>query len=509
MLLKAKFLPYNFYIARLMPTKAKFSPRYYDDKLFRALIENISDAIALLDKQGRLLYISPSATRVLGYPPEEVIGQSAFSFIHPQDVNRIRKLLATLVKKPSSRVTAEYRLLHKDGSWRWFEGIATNLLNNPSVNAVVATYHDITERKKGREALIQSEARFKKLVDSNVVGIYLMEDEKITEANDAFLKLLGYSKKDLKEDKIKYWDLTPAEHRAATVSSLREIKEQGTSSPIKKEYFRKNGSRVPVLVGKVLLRSKPLQWIGLVLDQTEQKELEDRKDSFISMTSHELKTPVTTIKVFNQLLQQRFNALGDTSSLTYLLKMDEQITRLTELVEDLLDLSKIEAGQLTLKKEFFYISDLIEETVDYLQEIFPTHQIIIDQSISQKVWADKHRIEQVLINLISNAVKYSPKTDKVSISSGLLSDKLVIKVTDFGIGISAADQKHIFERFYRVYKGEEKTYPGLGMGLYISYLIIRRHGGAIKVESTKNKGSTFMVTLPIKKTLTALKPLVV
>lgn len=477
---------------------AKFKPQYFDDKLFRALIENISDAIALLDENSRVLYISPSAVRVLGYSPEEVVGRIAFDFIHPEDLDKIQTLLSQVLKKPGESISAEYRLIHKDGSWRWFEGVATNLLYLPNVQAIVATYHDITKRKENQEALMRSEARLRRLIDSNIVGVMLVETQKILEANDAFLKIVGYTRKDLKEGKLQWRKLTPPEYMSLTLKHLEEIKRNGSCPPFEKEYIRKDGTRVPILIGKALLQKEPFEWVSFVVDLTDRKELEDRKDAFISMASHELKTPVTTIKVFNQLLQQKYSQVEDAATLTYLLKMDDQINRLTELVEDLLDLSKIQSGQLSLKREPFYMNDLVDETVEYLQELFPSHKIHIIRNDAQKISADKHRIEQVLINLISNAIKYSPGADQIIISSAMQQESLVVAVRDFGIGIAKKDQKNLFDRFYRVQEEKQKTYPGLGIGLYISNEIVIRHGGKIWFESSRNKGSTFYFSTPVR-----------
>lgn len=147
------------------------------------------------------------------------------------------------------------------------------------------------------------------------------------------------------------------------------------------------------------------------------------------------------------------------------------------------------------KKEEFPIDDLVTETLDSIQSIAPTHKLILDGQTRSNVFADKDRIRQVLINFINNAIKYSPKADKVVISTSKDRDTVTIKVTDFGMGIPKAEQKKIFDRFYQA-EAHGQTFSGLGLGLYISSEIIKRHNGRIGVESNEGKGSTFYFTIP-------------
>lgn len=234
----------------------------------------------------------------------------------------------------------------------------------------------------------------------------------------------------------------------------------------------------------------------------ERKRLEERKDEFISMASHELKTPITTIKGYTQILNQLLkDGSGSVAKykrlLTFVGKMDEQLNRLTELVNDLLDVSKIQAGKLQLKKEKVDINDLTKDVVSDIQMISQNHQIIFKKNTdNSKVLADKHLIAEVLINLISNAIKYSPKADKVIVQTKKESGSLVVSVQDFGIGISEKDQAKIFERFFQASNKIRESFSGLGLGLYICSEIISRHKGTIWVNSIKGKGSTISFSLP-------------
>ena len=230
---------------------------------------------------------------------------------------------------------------------------------------------------------------------------------------------------------------------------------------------------------------------------SEMKELETRKDTFITMASHELKTPITSVKGYVQLILSSLEK-GQEKELSPLLvrssliSVDKQITRLTRLISELLDLSKIETGTLELKKERFSLNELAIETVEDILYINPTYQINVFHEGEVIVNADKDRIGQVLINFLTNAIKYSPGKSRIDVSVYKTPDNRAgLSVKDDGIGIEKNEQDKIFERFYRASGKEEQTYPGFGIGLFIAKEFIQKHAGEIMVESEKGKGSVF------------------
>lgn len=237
----------------------------------------------------------------------------------------------------------------------------------------------------------------------------------------------------------------------------------------------------------------------IIRDMTIHKELDKRKDEFISIASHELKTPVTSVKVFNQIMQKTSLKRNDQEFLQYLNRMDRQINRLTEIITDLLDVSKIQAGKLEFNKELFDMNELVNETVENMQNVLEKHSIIVKGKATKNIFGDKDRIGQVLINFLTNAIKYSPNADKVIVKIIPQDNSITIGVQDFGIGISTEHLDKIFEPFYRVYNEAGKTFPGLGMGLHISQDIINRHDGTIWAESEIDQGSTFYFTLSYNK----------
>jgi signal transduction histidine kinase len=240
------------------------------------------------------------------------------------------------------------------------------------------------------------------------------------------------------------------------------------------------------------------------VDVTEQvkarqrsEELSRQKDEFIGIASHELKTPVTSLKSYAQLLERRFRREGDTRSAELLHKMDMQLNKLTDLVEDLLDVTKIENGQLEMHFSMFDANTLIKEVVEEIQLAAPGHRIVVDLGSSVPLFADRDRIGQVLTNLLTNAIKYSPRADTVVVKTVRTGDALITSVQDFGIGIPKEKQQHLFERFYRVDGDKQGTYPGLGLGLYVAAEFVKRHQGSISVESEEGQGTTVSFSLPL------------
>jgi signal transduction histidine kinase len=227
------------------------------------------------------------------------------------------------------------------------------------------------------------------------------------------------------------------------------------------------------------------------------KENQQKKDEFIGIASHELKTPLTTIKGYIEMLNTMEQ---EPVKKQFVEKAMVNVSKLERLIKDLLDVSKIQSGQLRLEMKDFNINDLLTETVNSVQMV-SSHQIIRQDKLKDEIiYGDRQRIEQVLLNLLSNAIKYSPGEHKVIIDSEKTDKELLIKIRDFGMGVTKDEQTDIFERFYRS-KGTSIHISGFGLGLYICRDIIRRHFGKIWVE-TADKGSIFIFSLPLKDSLT-------
>jgi PAS domain S-box-containing protein len=230
----------------------------------------------------------------------------------------------------------------------------------------------------------------------------------------------------------------------------------------------------------------------------QRKKLESQKDEFIGMASHELKTPVTSIKAYTQVLQLRFRKENNIKATDLLGKMDAQLDKLTNLISDLLDVTKIAGGKLQFQESYFDLNELVEEITEEVQRTTAKHKIVKELTESKTVWGDRDRIGQVITNFLTNAIKYSPDSDSIIVKTTTDAKKIKLSIQDFGVGIPQDAQNKVFDRFFRVDGLKQETYPGLGLGLYISSEIIKRHHGKIWVESKKEKGSIFCFALPLK-----------
>jgi signal transduction histidine kinase len=241
--------------------------------------------------------------------------------------------------------------------------------------------------------------------------------------------------------------------------------------------------------------------IALILTTSisERRELERRKDDFISMASHELKTPVTALKLYAQLLQKQIGKSKSSRKIVYLFsRFLSQIEKLDLLVSDLLDVSKINLNKLEFRKDYFDLNILVKEIVKLAKPDLKNHQVQIQGKVKDSIFADRDRIGQVLTNLLTNAAKYSPGNKRIKVSLKEQNKKVLVSVRDYGIGINPENQRKIFERFFRVRDGFETTFPGLGIGLYVSSVIVKKHEGDIFVKSRLGDGSTFIFTIPKK-----------
>jgi two-component system CheB/CheR fusion protein len=244
--------------------------------------------------------------------------------------------------------------------------------------------------------------------------------------------------------------------------------------------------------------NNPETMLGTILDITESKRDEIRKNDFIAMASHELKTPLTSLKAYIQLLAKKLNNNDDEFVANALTKAGNQVNKMANLIYGFLDLSRMESGKLQIKMQDFDINKLIAENIIEIQLTKNSHKIVFNADGAIMVYADRERIGQVLNNFLSNAVKYSPKDSTISITTKTCDNEIQVSVSDNGIGIKPKDQEKLFQRFYRVDNDEIKNISGFGIGLYLASEIIQRHKGKIWVNSKENKGSTFSFSLPIE-----------
>ncbi|EFH81226.1 PAS/PAC sensor signal transduction histidine kinase [Ktedonobacter racemifer DSM 44963] len=469
---------------------------------WRMLAETVPQLVWASSPDGRVEYWNQRWYAYTGSSIEHALGHGWSQFLHPDEYQHTLTVWHHALEM-GEPYEIEYRL--KDGQaegYRWF--LARGMPVRDETGQIVkwfGTSTDIENQKRTEEALRQSQERIRALIDSNIIGIVSVEGEGevLVEANEAFLHMTGYIQEDVRSRTLNRVKITPLEHAPFFQRAIQEVNARGQHTPLETELVCKDGSRLPVLVGSVIFQKRPRQIISFVLDNSARKELEQRKDDFINMASHELRNPLAALKMQTQLVRKRLEKQSHHEAATALSRVEGPVKQLERLIGELLDVSKIQAGKLEYLQEPVDLEALLHEVADTMQQISTTHAVVVRGAAPCTLIGDKGRLEQVFTNLISNAIKYSPDAKTVEIDLDASPEMVTIRVHDHGPGIPREQRDKIFERFYRVADPNQKAIPGLGMGLYIVAEIVKRHGGTITVDSEVGKGSTFTVTLPRKR----------
>ncbi len=239
-----------------------------------------------------------------------------------------------------------------------------------------------------------------------------------------------------------------------------------------------------------------VKWVGTFTDIEEQKQVEQKKDEFLSIASHELKTPLTSIKAYVQLLEKNIDKMDTGTVRNYLQRAETQLGKLSDLIADLLDISKIESGRMKFNKRRFNFETMLNSTIDLIRQTNQDAVITKTGSAGIELFGDDVRLEQVLINYLTNAIKYSPDHKEVQLHVEVSPEQeIIVKVSDKGVGIPIEKQDKLFQKFFRV-EDTSHRFQGLGIGLYICAEIIRRHNGTFGVVSEPGRGSTFYFSIP-------------
>jgi two-component system, chemotaxis family, CheB/CheR fusion protein len=418
--------------------------------------------------------------------------------LHPEDS---KATLQAIESSIAHRVPLdlEFRILTPEGNIRWILTKANVYYDRSNKGErMMGINIDITERKRAVEAIAESEKRFHALSENAPVMIWMSDaDQNCNYINRTWLLFTGKSLEDEvghgwhkgihPEDRDQFLKIYAEAHisRKPFQTDYRLKRHDG-------EYRWIMAHGVPRYLNEETFGG----FIGTCMDITDRINLEKQKDDFMSIASHELKTPVTSIKAYTQILHERFKKMNDENTAMMLGRLDSQIDKLTELINTLLDVARLQSRQMDYDHEEVSVYDFVKEIAEDLQGTFSSHQIVLELKGDGEMITDKARIAQVLTNLVSNAVKYSPGKKKVVLKTISNRDAVTFTVQDFGIGIAPEIQGHIFDRFFRASESEGNRVSGLGLGLYITAQIIRQQGGDIWLESTPGKGSSFFFSIP-------------
>jgi PAS domain S-box-containing protein len=481
--------------------------KFFSEKnaMLAAIVDSSDDAIIGKTLDGIITSWNKAAHKLFGYTENEVIGHH-ISLIIPQD--RLQEEDELIASIRQSKKVEHYKTVR-------LTKVGLEIPISLTVSPILGVFgevigaskiaRDISEQQTSEE----KQAMLAAIVNSSEDAIISKTlNGIITSWNKAAHKLFGYTDKEAIGKHISL--IIPTERLDEENTIISRIKEGLRVDHFETIRLKKDGGLIPISLsispikdysGKITGASKIARDITEEIDNREKiklyydqlEKINSYKDEFIGLASHELKTPLTSITGYLQLLE---STLKDEKPKIFVKRAVNQARKLSSLVSDLLDMSKIQTGNLTLNLGVFDFNDLLDETIITIDDTVATHELELIRPDNQIIInGDKQRIEQVLINLVNNAVKYSPKADKVIMTVTDTDDNIKVAVKDFGIGIAKNQQKKIFSRFYRV-DDISPSISGLGIGLYISYDIVTKHNGRIWVDSEPGNGSTFYFEIP-------------
>lgn len=481
----------------------------------RDVLDNLFVFVGVLDKNGILLETNKTAISSADLKFRDVIGKPFYethwwSFSKASQ-NNIKKAIKEALKGNVLRYDTAIRLKNNNLVTMDFS-ISPIKDKVGEVQYLVASGTDISYRIKALRdniSLYREVKRQKKITDniiSNIPGIVIQlsrkyndDGFKISFINKYAEKVFGYKIGDCRNTPDLWLNTIDPNDRARVLKELEFVYKNQRNKTSEFKCINKFGKTVWVEArfGSNFDEEDKPRIEGVITDISDRKKIEQVKDEFISIASHEIKTPLTTIKAFGQILEKKIKLLKDSELTKYINKMDAYIFRLDRVVNDFLDFSKIKSGKMEYYKEIIDFDNLVSEVVNDMQAITEKHQIKLIGKSNCQIMGDKTRLSQVLINLISNAIKYSPEANEVIVNIKKENEQVMVGVKDFGMGIPKDSQKNIFGKFYRVKSPKQLNIEGFGLGLYISEEIIKRHNGKIWLESEESKGSTFYFSLPV------------
>lgn len=492
---------------------------YASEQKFRSLIENNADMISMMDENGNFLYLSPAVPKTFGYTSDEAILRKPEEIVYPDDLQILGDFMQTVFQNPNIPLKAPaIRNLRKDGSYIWVEGTITNLLNNQSVNAIVANFRDITERKRSEEKIIEVNENLQLNIDRlnqaqtiAKVGSW-MQDLKLNSSHytPEFFKIFEITPDELPQSIEEFLLFFHEDDRSKIYDNFIQRRIDFKSYQYEARLLLKN-NRVKYIVANGNFETdkngKLVKLHGTVQDITSYKrvELELEKnlnklqktnselDKFVYSVSHDLRAPLSSMLGIIDITEDNTN---DEFVRDHLQILKTSINKLDGFIGDILDYSR--NSRLNIKPEKIYFKELLDVITKNLKYIGANNRMVditYDIKGNNAIISDKSRISIILNNLISNSIKYqNPNVSNpfVIISINASSAKTSITVTDNGIGIDPDYINKIFDMFYRI----DKNSIGSGLGLYIVKESINKLNGVIKVKSEKNKGTTFLIEVP-------------
>ncbi|MCC7425080.1 MAG: PAS domain S-box protein [Planctomycetaceae bacterium] len=489
----------------------------------RAIFEASLDCIITVDQENRIFEFNRAAERTFGYRRDEVVNQPVDVLFPSTSQERYRSNLDRYsARQEEGSLVGKRREVparRKNGT-QFLAEMTMQPIPMKGSMAFTIFLRDVTERRRTEDALRRSDARFRSLVQSNIIGIMICRlDGQVTEANDSFLQTVGYTREELLSGNIRWDEMTPVEYRGYDEIAKVQLREHGQAVPWEKEFFRKDGERVPVLIGVAMLEGSRNHCVCFVLDMTTQKQQERElqaakeaadaanraKTAFLASMSHEIRTPIHAILTATDLV---LDMRPTPDQREYLHIVKDSGESLLSLINDVLDFSKIEAGRLDADEIEFRLRDAIGGTLKTVavQAHARNLELVADvkPDVPDRVIGDVTHFRQVVVNLVANAIKFT-EAGEVVVQTSLVSRdedevELQVSVRDTGIGVPESERERIFEPFEQVDNTMRRKVSGTGLGLAICKRLVESMRGRIWCESTVGRGTTFFFTVKLPLT---------
>ena len=498
------------------------------------IIESSLEFIGLSGLDGSMQYANPVALKKLGW--KNIENRNILDCVFPEDREFATRVLTELINNGKS--SHEIRFYNQETGipfWIEWNSFAIRNLSSDDIIAYATVSPDITERKLYQEDLQQvneelaasneelaatneelaqthnhlvelisqlsdSEQKLNQAIEAAKMGTWSIDPVTLKVSMSAFVKEMLGLDPDQEPEMDKIMQAVHPDYHDMLYSALNNAIQNHLPSDTEYPITNLINGKLKWVkaTGKIFLdkSGNPAEYSGLFMDITERKLDEIRKNDFIGMVSHELKTPLTAINGFVQILQHRANKSEDAFSASALNKTYLQVKKMNTMINGFLNVSRLESGKLLIEKSTFSLNALLEESIEENFVSQSSHQIVLHPAEEIEVFADRDKIGNVISNLLSNAFKYSANGSKVEIKSNVIDGQAVVSISDEGIGINREDAAKLFERYYRV--ESHHTISGFGIGLYLSAEIIQRHQGKIWLESEPDKGSVFHFSIPLK-----------
>jgi len=486
-------------------TKLKESQERY-----KLITENSNDIVSLMDTKGDYLFLSPSIKDKMGYDPEELLGTNTLEYIHPNDQETVAKVIKKVVDNKVKEDAVTFRLKNKSGDWRWIKATGGVILDDDdNVIYIRSNKTDITESKLTEEKLKQQEEQYK-LVSENSGDVIALHDlyGQLTFVSPSCYRMLGLTVDETMAIKDFVGLVHPEERekiRDAFVDTIKNTRKDTISSIRLKqasgEYLWVGVSLSAVLDenGRTKFVQTSTRDISEIMKVIEkERQLNKLKSSFISMASHEFRTPLTTIQSSNELISMYLDSTKepvDTKLSKHVLRIRTELERLNSLLKDVFTLGRLDVGKARLNKDITSLTGIVKQVVLENSVSYKDRKVAIHtEGEERQIKLDSQLMSHVLSNLINNSLKYSQGAEDPEVTIFYEADQVQLQVRDYGIGIPKKDQEGLFESFSRA--SNVGDIEGTGLGLVIVKQFVEMHGGTISYKSKVNKGTTFTVVIP-------------